>query len=515
MKPPQLLQTLVTAILLGGAPMPLLAQGPLNPPGPPAPMMKTLVEMEPRTHIVALPYTITASGSYYLTTNLNGGGTATGLVIQASNVTIDLRGFSIENCTSGISASGSGLTGVAIHNGSVRGCTGTGIDLATVSKVRLEDVMVSDNGGNGASVGGASLVTLCTAKGNAAQGLVLGDGGKVFQCVAQSNGSNGIVVTANCQASENNCNNNGAGAGLLTTGNSNRVEANSSNQNQNGFLINGTDNIIIRNNACGNTVAHYSVSAGNNYGQILVSPGAAFANSNPWANFGCGAPSNGSCAMDSDCNDNNACTTDSCQGGACVYTPIAGCGSACSSNADCNDGNACTQSDVCIAGSCSGGSPVVCDDGNACTSDSCNAVVGCVFTAIAGCGAAVCGDGIVQAGEACDDGNLVNGDGCSASCTVQTGYVCTGSPSVCTPITYPLNLSKAGSGMGTVSSAPAGISCGATCSSNYSSGTVVSLSASPDSGSSFAGWSGACTGTGTCTVTLSSSRSVSATFAAN
>ncbi|MEP7123021.1 MAG: DUF4215 domain-containing protein, partial [Byssovorax sp.] len=45
-----------------------------------------------------------------------------------------------------------------------------------------------------------------------------------------------------------------------------------------------------------------------------------------------------------------------------------------------------------------------------------------------------CGDGIKAGAEACDDGNTVAGDGCSATCTVQAGYTCAGSPSVCTPI---------------------------------------------------------------------------------
>lgn len=44
-----------------------------------------------------------------------------------------------------------------------------------------------------------------------------------------------------------------------------------------------------------------------------------------------------------------------------------------------------------------------------------------------------CGDGTVSAAtEGCDDGNTVSGDGCSATCTVETGYLCTGAPSVCT-----------------------------------------------------------------------------------
>jgi cysteine-rich repeat protein len=46
--------------------------------------------------------------------------------------------------------------------------------------------------------------------------------------------------------------------------------------------------------------------------------------------------------------------------------------------------------------------------------------------------APVCGDGVVSGNEECDDGNTTSGDGCSATCTVEAGYTCTGSPSVCT-----------------------------------------------------------------------------------
>jgi cysteine-rich repeat protein len=45
----------------------------------------------------------------------------------------------------------------------------------------------------------------------------------------------------------------------------------------------------------------------------------------------------------------------------------------------------------------------------------------------------VCGNGIIETGEACDDGDASSGDGCSVGCTIETGYTCTGEPSVCTP----------------------------------------------------------------------------------
>ncbi|MBK8464451.1 MAG: carboxypeptidase regulatory-like domain-containing protein [Chloracidobacterium sp.] len=75
-----------------------------------------------------------------------------------------------------------------------------------------------------------------------------------------------------------------------------------------------------------------------------------------------------------------------------------------------------------------------------------------------------------------------------------------------------LTVTKGGGGGGTVTSSPAGIDCGSQCSAEFQSGTVVTLSAAPSSGSSFAGWSGACTGTGACDVTMDQARSVTATF---
>jgi endoglucanase len=77
---------------------------------------------------------------------------------------------------------------------------------------------------------------------------------------------------------------------------------------------------------------------------------------------------------------------------------------------------------------------------------------------------------------------------------------------------HALTVSRAGGGSGTVASSPSGIACGSTCSASFSGGTSVTLTASPASGSTFAGWSGACTGTGTCTVSMTAARSVTATF---
>ena len=77
---------------------------------------------------------------------------------------------------------------------------------------------------------------------------------------------------------------------------------------------------------------------------------------------------------------------------------------------------------------------------------------------------------------------------------------------------FALTVAKAGTGAGTVTSSPAGISCGASCSASFASGTVVTLTAAAGTGSTFAGWSGACTGTGSCSVTMSAAQTVTATF---
>jgi uncharacterized repeat protein (TIGR02543 family) len=77
---------------------------------------------------------------------------------------------------------------------------------------------------------------------------------------------------------------------------------------------------------------------------------------------------------------------------------------------------------------------------------------------------------------------------------------------------HQLTVTKAGSGSGTVASSPAGIDCGATCSASFPNGTMVTLTATPDAGSTFTGWTGDCTGTGACVVTMDQDRAVTATF---
>ena len=82
-----------------------------------------------------------------------------------------------------------------------------------------------------------------------------------------------------------------------------------------------------------------------------------------------------------------------------------------------------------------------------------------------------------------------------------------------TGVNYTLSVTKAGAGTGSVTSSPAGIDCGATCSASFASGALVTLNAAGTGSGYFTGWSGACSGAGSCTVTMNAAQSVTASFA--
>lgn len=79
--------------------------------------------------------------------------------------------------------------------------------------------------------------------------------------------------------------------------------------------------------------------------------------------------------------------------------------------------------------------------------------------------------------------------------------------------TVTVTVARAGSGIGSVTSSPSGIACGAACSAQFSSGLAITLDAVPEAGSIFTGWLGGCTGLGPCQLTPLTDSTVSATFA--
>jgi hypothetical protein len=84
-----------------------------------------------------------------------------------------------------------------------------------------------------------------------------------------------------------------------------------------------------------------------------------------------------------------------------------------------------------------------------------------------------------------------------------------------TQVNFTLTVTKAGTGSGTVTSDPPGINCGTTCTATFLRGTVVTLTATPASGSTVSSWSGCdfvSTDNRQCTVTMNSNRTVTVTF---
>lgn len=197
------------------------AQGSLTPPGAPAPTMKSLAQVEPRTPVQTLAgdvgnlYIISQPGSYYLTTNLIGAGLKAGISIQADNVTLDLNGFAVIGTTlaaKGIVVSGTHAN-ITVRNGTVRDWSNNGVDLSTVTGVLVTDLMVTGNNGIGISVGDASLVSSCISRQNTNDNIRAGSHCVVTKCSALSSmtGSGismtgGFSVISQCTVNNNNQN---------------------------------------------------------------------------------------------------------------------------------------------------------------------------------------------------------------------------------------------------------------------------------------------------------------------
>jgi hypothetical protein len=138
------------------------------------------------------------------------------------------------------------------------------------------------------------------------------------------------------------------------------------------------------------------------------------------------------------CSDNNSCTqTDTCQAGVCVGSMPVMCPAAdachvqgvcnvatgmCDNNVKqdgtpCDDGSSCTQSDICIAGMCTGQNPVVCPAPDGChDAPICNPMTG------------QCANPVKADGSSCDDGNP-----CSQTDTCMNGVCVGGNPVICSP----------------------------------------------------------------------------------
>ncbi len=195
------------------------AQGPLAPPGAPAPLMKTLDQVEPRTPVNAVNtpgdtnalYVISQSGSYYLTGDVLGVPDKHGIRIDADYVTLDLNGYTLDGVIgslSGIETSEEFLRALTIRNGSVRywGEYGANVVAGTLilDRVRAE----GNTAGGFRQSGNAGLTLNCAAINNGGIGFEVFHAGILDGCVSRNN-LQGFVSrdaglhASNCEATGN------------------------------------------------------------------------------------------------------------------------------------------------------------------------------------------------------------------------------------------------------------------------------------------------------------------------
>ena len=190
--------------------------GNLEPNAPPGSTMKTLNQVEPRTAITTLPFTISTSGSYYLVSDLTA---SNGITVEANNVTIDLCGFSLVGSTnSGGGIYMNGRSNVEVRNG-------------TIHNFNIGVYEASSSGRNHRVIGVRALF-------NAIAGIQLAGRSHVVQgCTASNNGTSasGVVVY-------------GIYAGMRSTVTGNTVNNNGTSANSDIYAILGSDGSTVTGN---------------------------------------------------------------------------------------------------------------------------------------------------------------------------------------------------------------------------------------------------------------------------
>ncbi len=291
----------------------LYAQGNLAPPaGVPAPTMKTLDQVEPRTPISSLPYTISEPGSYYVTGNLSS--TEHGIIIQSSGVTVDLMGFSMAG-DGGTGDYGIYVAGASTNNPVdkllVRGGSiydfGNGLRARFTENSRFEQLLVSGSTSHGFLLAGnaglcnGNTVVDCSVSGSTGIGFYLdGRGGqcnenRLLACSSRNNGGMGFLLAGNAGQCDGNTiqgnvvSKNSVQGIYISYANGNRVEANHV-WGTTGAVTYGirtssitTGNFIFKN-TCVGQVNNFALDSDDTYGPVVSSPGALVGIS-PWANF--------------------------------------------------------------------------------------------------------------------------------------------------------------------------------------------------------------------------------------
>jgi len=204
--------------------------GPLNPPpGPIAATMKTLAEFEARIAINATNtpgasnamFVISQPGSYYLTGDVNVDASKSGIVVQASNVTIDLNGFTIKGIAGSVAGvSGGGKDRVKVVNGRIVGMS-TGIYITPSTSyhqaIVLEDLVISQSTNDGVFIGGGAL-RHCEIERSGGIGafITANTASTVEDCTFYDNGSNGLNMYSGTVRNSSASSNSGTGISVTT-----------------------------------------------------------------------------------------------------------------------------------------------------------------------------------------------------------------------------------------------------------------------------------------------------------
>ena len=191
------------------------------PPGPVAPTMKPLDEIEPRTAVNTLPagvdsvHLIDQPGSYYLTASIAGQVGLHGLRIDADNVTLDLNGFTLD----GVAGSMHGVlavnvAGLTIRNGLIVGFGSRGIEASSARASVYDSLIVRDSGDKGIAAGFNSIIRDCIVTGSGSDGIFTNTGALIERCVSSANAGDGFDVSVGCTILDCVANDN-AGAGYF------------------------------------------------------------------------------------------------------------------------------------------------------------------------------------------------------------------------------------------------------------------------------------------------------------
>ncbi len=167
-------------------------------------------------------FRITQPGSYYLEGNLVGEPGKHGIQVEASQVTLDLMGFSLlggNGSSSALFAQGVPLSGVTIRRGFIRDWGQDGISFAERADVRVEDVTVAEVGRYGILVGNRAAVERCTVTAATEAGIVTREASRVVGCTVSLFGAqSGIQVGGRSQVVD--CSvESGASIGIFLFGN--------------------------------------------------------------------------------------------------------------------------------------------------------------------------------------------------------------------------------------------------------------------------------------------------------